>query len=218
MVPISAAQKVGRERAQQSYVAVSPQLEVAALVARIARRRPRRQLTVAAFTHVHHVITNAATHRWYQSESRCLGPCSDPAGGGSVGTGTRPPAESSLPALPCDCTPRNGKRTRSSPCLTTMRSGLTEYKTTPSAICWPSTNGTAGRSSTEIRAVLDAAVIITPLTANLNSLAAPCGAAFLSTAGATSIGDRRPEREGSLDFASGLAAGAGDGSTCGGEP
>src|SRR6267143_509421 len=186
MVRISAAQKVGRERAQQSYVAVSPQLEVAALVARIARRRPRRQLTVAAFTHVHHVITNAATHRWYQSESRCLGPCSDPAGGGSVGTGTRPPAESSLPALPGDCTPRNGKRTRSSPCLTTMRSGLTEYKTTPSA-------------------------------ANMHSLAAPCGAAFLSTAGATSIGDRRPEREGSLDFASGLAAGAGDGSTCGGE-
>jgi hypothetical protein len=95
-----------------------------------------------------------------------------------------------------------------------MRSRLTEYKMTPSAICWPSTNATAGRSSTEISAVLDAAVIITPLTAILGSLAAPCGGAFLSTAGAASIGDRRAEREGSLDFVSRTAAGAGDGSTC----
>ena len=154
------------------------------------------------------------TRNWYQSESRCLGPCSNRAGGGSVGTGSRPAAGGSLPALPDDCTPRNGKRTKLSPRLITMRSGLTEYKTTPSAIRWPSTNGAAGRSSTEIRAARAAAVMITPLTANLNSLAAPCGAAFRSTAGATSIGDRR----GSVDFASRPAAGASDGSTCWGEP
>src|SRR6267143_2806381 len=110
--------------------------------------------------------------RWHQSESRCLGPCSVPAGGGSVGTGSTPPAESPLPALPADCTPRTGKRTRSSPRLTTIRSGFTAYKTTPSTICWPTTNGAA------------------------------------------SIGVRRPEKERSLDFTLGPAAGAGDGSTC----
>ena len=164
--------------------------------------------------HPVHRTGGSFRHRGYQSESRRLGPCSSPAGGGSLGTGSRSPAGSPLPALPDDCAPRNGKRTRSLPRLTSMRSRLTEYKMTPSAICWPSTNGTAGRSSTEISAVLDAAVIITPLTASLISLAVPCGAAFLSATGAASIGDRRPEREGSLDFGSGTAAGAGGGSTC----
>src|SRR6267378_8031957 len=152
--------------------------------------------------------------RWHQSESRCLGPCSVPAGGGSVGTGSTPSAESPLSALPADCTPRTGKRTRSSPRLTTIRSGFTAYKTTPSTICWPTTNGAAGRPSTEISAVLDAAVIITPLTANLSSLVAACGVGPLSTTGAASIGVRRPEKERSLDFTLGPAAGAGDGSTC----
>ena len=41
MVPIGAAQKVGKVRAQQSYVAVSPQLEFATIVARIARSAAR---------------------------------------------------------------------------------------------------------------------------------------------------------------------------------
>src|SRR5207245_1181695 len=148
-----------------------------------------------------------AQHRWHQSESRGRGPCSEPAGGRSVGIDSRPPADCSLPALPDDCTPRKGKRSRSSPRFTITRSGRTECKTTPSAICWPSRKGAAGRSSTEISAVLDPAVIITPLTTSLNSLAALCGAA--------SIGDRREEREGSADLASDPAAAAGDASTCG---
>src|SRR6267378_6432930 len=152
--------------------------------------------------------------RWHQSESRCLGPCSVPAGGGSVGTGSTPSAESPLSALPADCTPRTGKRTRSSPRLTPIRSGSTAYKTTPSTICWPTTNGAARRPSTEIRAVLAAAVIITPLTANLSSLAPTCGVGPLSTTVPGSVSVRRSEKGRSVVFTLGSAAGAGDGSTC----
>ena len=163
-----------------------------------------------------------ARHRGYQSEgSRRLGFWSVPGGGESVEAGSATQAGSSvlalgspLAALSADCTPRTGKRTRSSPRLTTIRSGFTAYRTTPSTTCWPSAKGAAGRSSTEISAVLDADVIITPLTANLNSLQAASGVRSPLTTGAGLIGVRCPEKEGSLGFASGLAVGAGDGSDC----
>ena len=181
MVPTSVAQNGRQVRAPQKYYGVLPQIEFDTLVA------------------------------MYQSESRCLGPCSVLAGGGSVETGS---TESSLPGFPTGCTPRTGKRSRLSPRLTAIRSEFTAYKTTPSAICWPSTNGAAGRPSTEISAVLAAAVIITPLTANLKSLAATCRVVSLSTTGRGSVKVRRPEKRMSPDFTLGPAADAGDGSTC----
>jgi hypothetical protein len=94
--------------------------------------------------------------------------------------------------------------------LTTIPPGSKAYRTTPSAICWPSRNRAAGRSSTEIIAALDAAAITTPLTANLGALAAAWGTGSLPIAGAGAITAEPLETEGAPDAMSGPATGEGE--------
>src|SRR5882672_3731068 len=182
---------------------------------------------------------STSAQRWYQSRFR-RARLSSAADGGLDKTDSVAQAGSSTPALstdctgsglrtncagsalsvdctasapPADCTPRNGNRSSSSPRLTTIPPGSKAYRTTPSTICWPSTNRVAGRSLTEISAALDAGAIMTPLTVKLSVLVAAWGAGPLPTAGAGGIITERPEKEGTPDSLAASATGAGEEST-----